>query len=101
MIEAGRCAGAKSISFCPGGCGPAGPDGAVFPSFSCGPVDGIFGISGTKGRGLMGVFLTTAEPVNPPPPNLNLTDYGFAQLAPRIAQQFFVGDGLKGTEIGF
>jgi hypothetical protein len=46
------------------------------------------------------VFLTGAEPASPAPTPLNLTDFSFTRLAPQIAQQFFIGDGLTGTGSG-
>jgi hypothetical protein len=43
---------------------------------------------------LVGVFLTDDEPSDPAPPPLDFTgDEEFEELAPEIAQTFFIGDG--------
>ncbi len=89
-----------SILFCPGGCGPAGPDGTSFATFTLDSVDGISGFTATRARALHGVFLADAEPANPAPTPLTFTDFSFTQLAPQIAQQFYIGDGLTGTGTG-
>lgn len=57
--------------------------------------DGISGIVHRRnGMFLVGVFLTATTPAGPAPPRLDFTRRDrFAQLAPRLGQTFFVGDG--------
>jgi hypothetical protein len=80
---------------------PNGPDGV---ENTCGELiswDGIAGMYIYRGRFLAGVFLDALEPVDPAPEKLDLTGgIGFAELAPGIAQTFFIGDGLTGTGSG-
>jgi hypothetical protein len=72
----------------------APPDGLV-GNWVSQSVNGIAGYThDTRRRSLIGVFLTNAEPTNPAPPALHFPDAEFTELAPQIAQMFFVGDGL-------
>lgn len=86
----------------PSGSSPAnGADGGSYNT----NVSELLGISGIRadGRGLFlaGVFLSDAAPAQPAPPALDFTgNTGFAQLAPRIGQVFYIGDGLTGTGSG-
>ncbi len=49
---------------------------------------------------LVGVFLTDAPPSGDPPPLLDFSDgEDFGELAPEIAQTFFIGDGAGRTYI--
>ena len=61
-------------------------------------IDSYGGISGIvhqkNGMFLVGVFLTRRPPADPAPPRLDFSKReGFNELAPKIAQTFFVGDG--------
>ena len=103
-----------------------GPDGSGAVTNASGTTDilSLNGISGIKyGIGdtttnpptfpyeagktmfLTGVFLDDNEPHDPAPSRLDFTTSigigeGFTELAPDIAQTFFVGDGLTGTGSG-
>jgi hypothetical protein len=58
--------------------------------------EGISGIINRNGgMFLVGVFLTDAVPSDPAPERLDFTDNeDFGELAPEIAQTFFIGDGV-------
>jgi hypothetical protein len=66
---------------------------------------GISGI-GCESRSffMVGVFLDGSEPADPPPTLLDFspTELGtaFNTLSPQLSQQFFIGDGLTGTDEG-
>jgi hypothetical protein len=73
---------------------PAPPDGLPGP-WAAQSVGGIAGYThATLQRSLYGVFLSAAEPSDPAPPRLHFPDSEFTELAPQIAQMFFVGNGL-------
>ena len=64
-------------------------------------VAGLVGLSGIRVDGrrmfLAGVFLSDAEPYDPPPPPVDLgSNTSFAQFAPVMGQVFYIGDGLTG-----
>jgi hypothetical protein len=64
--------------------------------------EGISGISHPdNGMFLVGVFLTDAVPADPPPERLsfNRASEVFEELAPKVAQTFFIGDGAGRTFI--
>lgn len=62
---------------------------------------GIAGVVIPRGRFLAGVFLNDDEPVDPAPSQLDMSDgIGFSILSPDLAQSFFIGDGLIGTDAG-
>ncbi|HEX7653335.1 MAG TPA: hypothetical protein VF607_07505, partial [Verrucomicrobiae bacterium] len=75
---------------------PCGPDGGNFGYRIVG-FNGIGGIDAHVTGFLAGVFLTDAEPTDPPPPALSFAQIGvnFTTFAPQIGQVFFIGDGLN------
>ena len=80
------------------------PDGVgAEPAFSgTTSFNGISGITAPHAGYLVGVFLTNAEPTDPPPAILDFTVIGtdFTTLSPLINQTFFIGDGLTGDGSG-
>jgi hypothetical protein len=77
--------------------GPAGDRrGAGGESTGVSSYEGISGITNRNGgMFLVGVFLTDAVPSDPAPERLDFTDNeDFGELAPEIAQTFFIGDGV-------
>lgn len=87
-----------------GSCFAPDPDGGCYPDespFGAGPANGISSI-GVPASALIGVFLDDAVPSGQPPPALDFTGErrGFASLAPRLRQVFFIGDGRRGTGKG-
>lgn len=59
---------------------------------SSGGISGI--VHGSSGLFLAGVFLTDAQPADPAPERLDFTGADdFGELAPLLAQTFFIGDG--------
>jgi hypothetical protein len=84
-----------------------GPDGQGSPSgLFVNSTGGISGIKHDTVYGyLVGVFLTGAEPADPPPASLDFTEgtgigRNFTTFSPAINQTFFIGDGLTGTGSG-
>ena len=91
-----------TVASCSGSCGPApaGADGVTLGTYSFNSLGGISGVSSSIGRALHGVFLGPAEPADPAPASLNFPDLSFTNLAPLLAQQFIIGDGLTATGTG-
>jgi len=88
------------VLYCPT-CGPSnGPDGVDSTTITFESLAGISGISAARSRFFEGVFLTASEPVDPAPPALSFPNITFTDLAPGIAQHFFIGDGKTGTGTG-
>jgi hypothetical protein len=49
---------------------------------------------------LIGVFLSSTNPVATAPPAIEFTNTSFLTLSPGLNQTFFIGDGLTGTGTG-
>ena len=96
-------ANASGQTYSDGGTSRWGPDGFVF-STNIKSLGGISGLVSGRSMGLVGVFLTDAEPADPAPGVLDFTATGvgtaFTTLTPLVGQTFFVGDGLTGTANG-
>lgn len=82
-----------------GGSGASGESGWATDVSSHNGISGI--VHRTKGLFLVGVFLTDETPLEGEhPERLGFTDNeDFAELAPEIAQTFFIGDGVGHTVI--
>lgn len=73
--------------------GPGGDGYGPTDVQSYGGISGI--VNAHNGMFLVGVFLTDAVPTDPAPERLDFTDgEDFTELAPEIAQIFFIGDGV-------
>jgi len=92
-----------SVSYGPGcsnGCGT--PDGSTFWSHSPGSINGLSDVIAPI-NSLMGVFLDDTQPnLSAAPEKLNFQTLGlnFLELAPKLKQIFFIGDGLTGNNTG-
>jgi lysophospholipase L1-like esterase len=82
------------------GCGVGGPDG----NSGCGGNENISSYGGISGIAdsttgapvgyLVGVFLGSATPTDPPPPSVDFTNaHDSPTYSPLLAQVFFIGDG--------
>ncbi len=49
----------------------------------------------TRSRGMVGVFIGDAEPINPAPARLAFPNGEFAELAPELHQIFYIGNGQQ------
>ena len=76
-----------------------GPEGDGRGPTNINSYDGIAGmVHGRNGMFLAGVFLGDEPPRDPSPPRLDFTrNEDFGELAPKIGQTFFVGDGRGRT----
>jgi len=101
MITFSNITGTASCSGQPGVCPPAsGPNGALGPTGgnpagTLAPDQNISGlIERTSGYFLAGVFLDNNVPSGTPPESLDFTNEDFTKINPKIAQVFFIGDGM-------
>jgi hypothetical protein len=63
----------------------------------------VLGLSGyrhfSRSHGLAGVFLTDAEPADPPPGRLSIPNAEFTELRPGLRQIFYIGDGVTSSGV--
>ena len=79
-----------------------GPDGNRSASSQVYSYSGLSGITADSAGFLVGVFLGPDEPIEPGPAWLSFNGGNdrFSTLGPRLAQLFFIGDGLVGDGSG-